>query len=66
MSKASVEQASELVEIPERLVPALAETDDALDAALCIMAGADFLSGKAVGPADDELEFATKEGWIWV
>ncbi|HET6384059.1 MAG TPA: DUF429 domain-containing protein [Armatimonadota bacterium] len=34
------------------------------DAGLCVLAGADFLLGEAVGPQDKEL--ANKEGWIWV
>ncbi len=40
------------------------ECDDALDAALCVLAGVDFLRGEAVAPSDPEL--ARKEGWIWV
>ncbi len=42
----------------------LLKNDDALDAALCVLAGADFLSGQAEAPAD--LKQAQKEGWIWV
>ncbi|MFZ1396378.1 MAG: DUF429 domain-containing protein [Candidatus Promineifilaceae bacterium] len=38
--------------------------DDALDAALCVLAGADFLRGLAEPPAN--LAQAQKEGWIWV
>jgi predicted RNase H-like nuclease len=37
---------------------------DALDAALCILAGADFLLGRCAGP--ENLEVSRKEGWIWV
>ena len=40
------------------------ESDDALDAALCVLAGADFLRGEVYPPEDEEL--AKKEGWIWV
>lgn len=36
---------------------------DALDAAVCILAAADFLDGRAVQPTD--LTTAKKEGWIW-
>ena len=36
----------------------------ALDAALCVLAGLDFLRGRAVTP--DDLHTAVKEGWIWV
>ena len=37
---------------------------DALDAAVCVLAAADFLQGRAVPPADRSL--AEREGWIWV
>jgi hypothetical protein len=37
---------------------------DALDAIACILAGVDFLDGKAAPP--DEFAVAQREGWIWV
>jgi len=37
---------------------------NALDALVCILAGADFLSGRAMPP--ENLAQAQKEGWIWV
>jgi hypothetical protein len=37
---------------------------DALDAAVCVLAGLDFLRGDAYKPEDPEL--AKHEGWIWV
>jgi len=40
------------------------EDADALDAMLCVLAGADFLAGKAYPPTDHAL--AKKEGWIWI
>ena len=40
------------------------DNDDALDAALCVLAGLDFLRGRAMEPKD--LQRARKEGWIWV
>jgi predicted RNase H-like nuclease len=40
------------------------KNDDALDAAICVLAGADFLRGDVYKPTD--LELAKKEGWIWV
>ena len=40
---------------------------DALDAVVCILAGLDFLKGKARGPESAlERTRAEKEGWIWV
>jgi hypothetical protein len=36
---------------------------DALDAVVCLVAGADFLEGRAVAPTS--LSYARKEGWIW-
>jgi predicted RNase H-like nuclease len=42
----------------------LAEQDDALDAVICVLAGADFLSGQVYYPPD--IHQARKEGWIWV
>lgn len=38
--------------------------DDALDAVVCVLAGADFLHGNVIYPTD--LQKAKKEGWIWV
>ena len=43
--------------------PAIVQSADALDAAVCVLAGADFVRGHAHQPADREL--AEKEGWIW-
>ena len=37
---------------------------DAIDAIACVLAGIDFLDGKAVPPID--LPLAQQEGWIWV
>ncbi len=37
---------------------------DVLDAIACVLAGIDFLQGKAEGPEDEKL--ALKEGWTWV
>jgi len=42
----------------------LEESADALDAALCLLAGVDFLRGQVYAPED--LTLARKEGWIWV
>lgn len=43
----------------------LLENDDILDATVCVLAGFDFLRGLALGPGEDEVEIALKEGWIW-
>ena len=37
---------------------------DAIDAAICVLAGADFLAGRCLEPTD--FTIAKKEGWIWV
>ncbi len=38
-------------------------SSDALDAAVCVLAGADFLRKRALDPED--LAVAKREGWIW-
>ena len=43
--------------------PALLQNDHVGDAAVCALAAADFLLGRAVGPTDQEV--ALVEGWIW-
>lgn len=40
-------------------------SDDLIDAVLCILAGCDFLRGKCVTPKNDEEKIAHLEGWIW-
>ncbi|MCB1698017.1 MAG: DUF429 domain-containing protein [Halioglobus sp.] len=52
-----------VLELPQYLQPLL-NSADALDAAVCVLAGFDFLSGACPAPADPER--ARKEGWIWV
>ncbi len=42
----------------------LTATDHALDAALCVLAGHDFLAGATLPP--DSLALAHVEGWIWI
>ncbi len=41
-------------------------TDDAIDAALCVLAGIDVASGRAIAPSGEQLAAARREGWIWV
>lgn len=43
----------------------LAVSDDHLDAALCVLAGADFLRGLSVAPTSEQADRAREEGWIW-
>ena len=52
-----------LMDLPEDS-SVLIENADALDSAVCALAGWDFLSDTAQPPPD--LERARKEGWIWV
>ncbi len=42
------------------------KNDHVLDAVVCCLAAADYLSGPVVSPSEDEKKLATKEGWIWV
>lgn len=51
------------VAISEDLAERLSTDVDLLDAAVCVVAGFDFLDGRAVCPPD--LALARKEGWIW-
>lgn len=39
---------------------------DLLDAAVCVLAGADFLLGKSLAPEGKCRDTSKKEGWIWV
>jgi predicted RNase H-like nuclease len=41
----------------------LSESADLIDAAVCVLAGCDFLQGRAMNPEDRGL--AEREGWIW-
>ncbi len=51
------------LEVDDRL---LAGCDDLLDAAVCLLAGADFLRGKCIAPGKEQQEAAEVEGWIWI
>jgi predicted nuclease with RNAse H fold len=44
--------------------PSLERSDDVLDSALCVLAGADFLRGDTFHPPDPAR--ARREGWIWL
>lgn len=47
------------------VIDGMVGSDHLLDAALCVLAGADFLAGEARPPDADEVEDALAEGWIW-
>ena len=49
--------------IPARLVAALSDNADVLDAAVCGLAAEDFIAGRATPPPDRSA--AEREGWIW-
>ena len=55
-------QLATVMDLPE--VPLLLEKDDVLDAAVAVLAGADFLRGLTIAPTDPAL--ARREGWMWV
>ena len=42
-----------------------AKREDMLDAAVCVLAGADFIKGHCAPPTPAELPIAQQEGWIW-
>jgi len=44
-------------------VPDLAQSADLVDAAVCVLAGDDFIADRAMKPEDRIL--AEREGWIW-
>jgi len=43
----------------------LVGSDDRLDAAVCVLAGADFLRGESIAPDASQSGVAQAEGWIW-
>jgi len=43
-----------------------ADDADVLDAIVCVLAGQDFLAGKAQPPDQELMDCVKKEGWIWV
>lgn len=40
------------------------ESSDSIDAAICVLAGYDFLMKSCIPPKDREM--AQKEGWVWI
>ena len=52
------------LEIPQPVSSIIESNADALDAAVCVLAGVDFLRWRAIPPPD--LALAKQEGWIWI
>lgn len=46
-------------------VSIIRSSPDALDAAVCVLAGADFLRKRAIAPTAGDLAVAKREGWVW-
>ena len=42
------------------------ENAHVLDSVMCCVAALDFLQGKSIRPRFEDMDKATKEGWIWV
>jgi len=57
-----VERLSGLAKLPADTA-SMERNADVLDAAMCLVAAADFLAGRAVAPTDADV--AASEGWIW-
>jgi len=63
--KEMLEPLRELMDLPDdENERRMLTSSDALDAVVCVLAGADFLRGDVIEPTD--LDVARKEGWIWV
>lgn len=58
-------QLRKLLVLPEDLDTALVGCVDVLDAVVCLLSGADFLTGRATPPQGRQVDLARKEGWIW-
>ena len=54
---------SQLIRIDDE-IPQISNASDGLDAAICVLAACDFLSGQAFYPEKDWP--VKKEGWVWV
>jgi hypothetical protein len=62
--EAIIESFRTVATLPED-VSTLRDNADALDAAICLLAAADFLGGASMGPAPEDRRLAEQEGWIW-
>ncbi len=52
--------------VADDVVAECIKSDDILDAALCVLAGAHFIAGACHGFEDDQRALVEVEGWIWV
>ena len=50
--------------IPEKLRSVIIGSDDALDSAVCVIAGNDFIHGRCY--KQEDMDLAKREGWIWI
>lgn len=55
---------TQTIEVSSEQEKLLLSNDNALDSAICVLAGRDFLVNRCYPPTD--LALAKKEGWIWV
>ncbi len=58
-----VEALRKKIDIPAGVAKELSGNPDLLDAAVCVLAARDFVTGRAMPPPDRRL--AEREGWIW-
>ena len=58
-----VEALGKKIAVPEHMVADLSRNPDLLDAAVCVLAAKDFVTGRAMPPPAPRL--AEREGWIW-
>lgn len=58
----------DILRVNPDLLKKLQDNDNALDAAICVLSGADFLSGEVIKPKDMRIDpgLVKREGWIWV
>ena len=54
-----------IVELDKAARDEMVARHDLLDAAVCVIAGADFAEGNVVTPTSEEIDRAKREGWIW-
>ena len=60
-----VEALRKKIDIPAGVAKELSGNSDRLDAAVCVLAARDFVTGRAMPPPDRDRRLAEREGWIW-